>query len=243
MEFINSEVLNFRIQIARKGESFERAVSVRSEAFSRHNHPMVRAGFTVESADTATSTVLLCAESKTSGEVIGAMRLSDNRTDELGIWNELPIPKEYIGYPSLLVSRLTVHAGHSGHAARNALCKAMYLYAVAMQIRFIFVLVMPPRDRLYKPMGFKPVYEGDPLFKLKSNPYVNTKVLFAEVNRLDALWRERGHPLYRYVVQTHHADIELFSAIAGPKRRRRVSDLKLDLLPQSASTDFLLPIV
>lgn len=243
MDFINSEELDFRIQIARKGESFERAVSVRSEAFSRHSHPMVRAGFTVEPADTSESSVLLCAESKTTGEPIGAMRLSDNRTDELGIWNELPIPAQHKGYPALLVSRLTVHAGRTGHAARNALCKAMYLYAVAMQMRFIYVLVLPPRDRLYRPMGFNPVYEGDPVFKLKSNSNVDTKVLFAEVNRFETIWRERGHPLYQYVFQTRHADIELFSAVTGPKRRRRLSDPILDRLPENSLANFTLPVV
>ena len=243
MSFINSESLDFRIQIARKGESFERAVSVRAEAFGRHNHPMVRAGFTVEAADTSGSTILLCAESKNTGEPVGAMRLSDNTNNELAMWDELKIPDEYKGYPALLVSRLTVHAGHSGHSARNALCKAMYLYAVAKQMRFIFVLVMPPRDRLYKPMGFKPVYEGDPLFKLDSNSSVDTKVLYAEVSRLESIWRERGHPLYQYVFETYHADIELFSAVAGPTRRRRLSDPRLDLLPQSVSADFQLTVV
>ena len=83
-----------------------------------------------------------------------------------------------------------------------------------------------------------PVYAGDPLFKLPSNSSVNTKVLYAEVNRLETTWRERGHPLYRYVFQTHHSDIELFSAVTGPKRRRRVSDTRLDALPQGAAANF-----
>jgi hypothetical protein len=175
MLFRNSESLDFRVRIARTGEVFERAVSVRKEAFTRHSHPFSQSKFIVEPADLSASSVLLCAEGKLHGEPLGAMRIEDNRLADFKLNSEIALPEEYLGVPAILVSRLSVRSGKAGHIARNALCKAMYLYAVAVQAQYIFVFASPPRDRLYRPMGFKSIFEDDRLVEIQSYARVPSK--------------------------------------------------------------------
>jgi hypothetical protein len=240
--FRNIEELDFRVRIARTGEVFERAVSVRNEAFTRHGHPFSRTRFIVESADLSEASIVLCAEDKRNGEPLGAMRIEDNRIGELKLNRELEIPKHYLDVPAILVSRLTVQSGKVGHLARNALCKAMYLYAVAVQAQFIFVVAKPPRDRLYKPMGFKPIFDDDRLVEIASNSNVPAKVLVARVRDFESLWREQQHPLHSFVVDTYHPDLELFASVSGPHRRRRLSDGDSHLPPSNPTSDFGHPI-
>lgn len=239
----NTEILPFRVRIARTEDAYERALSVRNSAFERHRPSKLKSLLSLETDDLAKGAILLIAESKVSGEPIGALRVSSNRFEPLAIWDGLIAPKEFDQSPSLLISRLTVKSGSVGRLARNTLCKAMYLYAVSTQVKFIFVQAVPPRDRLFRPMGFSPVFDDDPLIKMGANKDVEMRILFAKVFEFESNWRDRKHPLYSFVFDKYHQDIELFQSVTGPTNVRRAGDFDLNRLPTLTQAKFEIPLV
>lgn len=216
---------------------------LRNLAFVRHRHPFAKADLTIEPSDIRQSSVLLCAEDNLDGKPIGTLRIEHNRDTELLLWREIPIPEWMNGFPALWISGFAVQAGNVGRAARNALLKAAYLYAVANQCQFIVTVQSPPRDRLYKPLGFIPVYNGDPTLTPSFLHGLPVKALFARVNDFERSWKESNHILYSYMFETFHPSIEVFAPVSGPTRRRRIGDPTDTLMPSTPQTNLNIPLV
>jgi len=101
-----------------------------------------------------------------------------------------------------------------------SLMKASYLFCMATQIRW---MVIGARNealvRQYRMLGFKDVFDDGRMVPLRHAGRLDHRVLAFNVTAAERMWREPRHPLYEFIFETSHPDIQLFSTQpALPKR-------------------------
>jgi hypothetical protein len=104
-----------------------------------------------------------------------------------------------------------------GRVVKVALCKALFLYCEQQQIDWMVITARSPLDREYEAMLFKDVFGAGEYIPMAHVGGLPHRVLAKEVGVARQRWEEARHPLFNYMVHTHHPDIDL-----------RVSDLSFE---------------
>jgi hypothetical protein len=90
--------------------------------------------------------------------------------------------------------------------------KASYLFCMATQIRW---MVIGARNdalvRQYRMLGFQDVFDDGRMVPLRHAGRLDHRVLAFNVTAAERTWREPRHPLYEFIFETSHPDIQLFS--------------------------------
>ena len=105
-------------------------------------------------------------------------------------------------------TRLCV-VGHSNSSmVRSALFKALFEYCNIQKVDWIMAVGRRPIDRIYDALLFSDVADSGKFYPMA---HVN-----GEMHRVMGLrsaaqtsWAAIQHPLYKFVFETHHADIDL----------------------------------
>jgi hypothetical protein len=231
------EELPFTITITRTSQSSERLLATRNRAYGRHDDPLLNSNHFQKSLSSESS-VLISAESKASGECFGSVRIESNAVKPFYFETEIDVPQLSVKTIAVCASRLNVTLGPLGKLTRAALCKALYLYAHALQCSSIFAFVDKPRARLYTSLGFKPALDGNPLLNLRSHDGLEYHLFVALVSEFrSALYP--NHPLYDFVFCTSHPDIRIFSSVGSREQSSRIDDRSER--PTAARQDSLMP--
>jgi hypothetical protein len=120
-------------------------------------------------------------------------------------------------------TRLGVGLGQTGRMVKTVLFKALYLYCMEEGIEWMVIGARSPLDRQYEALLFRDLFPGQfiPLRHANNIPH---RILAFEVGTADERWAEANHPLYKFMVQTHHPDLDLSD-----------SDYSAGILPTRAS--------
>ena len=82
--------------------------------------------------------------------------------------------------------------------------------------------------------GFKDIFED----RLPRHPEflnrVPIRALAMDVVTLERHWREMNHPMYEFIFNTYHPEIEVFSSVTSIRRRARRPDAEPGLHPLDA---------
>ena len=235
--------LSFRVAIARSSESLERASANRIAAYERHGFKIKDwTSFKSESVGSQ-SFVSLVAEDKLTGMPIASARLQVSTQHELSFLKELEISEKLNGLPLLCISRFSASSSKVGQEAKMILMKAIYLYAVAKQVKQVFIFVDTPRARLYSSFGFKPVFKDDPVLTLSYNNEVPLRLLYISVVNLQSNVRNSSSRIYDCFFRLFHPDIEIFSSVSSRFDFKRVSDGPLDFSDQPSGKGTLDSVV
>jgi hypothetical protein len=200
--------LPFRVRLARDERDLRRAVSVRMQAYGRRVPGMEDVLSTPEPDDFRDDAVLLLAESKVDGQVLGSMRLMTNILKPLHLEEEVALPEQFLGRRLLEAWRLTVCPGEAARMVSSALYKALYEVSFHAGIDHVLVLARNPVDRLYRAMQFKDAMPGQKI-ALANTLYLPHGLYYLPVRDADQLWRSAECPMYPFMAQTHHPDIEI----------------------------------
>jgi hypothetical protein len=202
------ERLPFTVRIVRGEEALHKAVSIRQAAYARHVPAFAATLNSPEPNDHDRGSVVLLAESKLDGSPLGTLRIQTNRFNELSIAKSVELPAWLKNKSMAEATRLGVGLGQTGRVVKTVLFKALYLYCIEEGIEWMVIGARSPLDRQYEALLFQDLFPGQfiPLRHANNIPH---RVLAFEVGTADERWSEANHPLYKFMVQTHHPDLDL----------------------------------
>lgn len=203
-----TQALPFRIRMAETEADLRQAVAVRTQAYGRHVPGMEEVLKEPEPDDFRDDAVILIAESKTDGQVLGSIRLITNAQHALHLEHEVELPHLFHGRKLLEAWRLTVRNCEQGRMVASALYKALYEVSYFSGIDYVLVVARHPVDRLYKAMQFKDAMDGRKL-ALSNTLNLPHGLYYLPVRDADALWREAQCPMYPFMALTRHPDIDI----------------------------------
>jgi hypothetical protein len=210
LEFQKPERLPFTIRIVSAEEDLEKAVKMRRMAYARHL-PEFAEKMTVENSDRAPGSVILLAESKLDDAPLGTMRIQTNKYAPLPMEQSVELPARLASSRLAEATRLGVAGGTIGRMVKIALCKALFMYCGKNEIDWMVITARAPLDREYEAMLFNDVFTANEFLPMAHVGGLPHRVLVKEVGGARERWAAVHHPLFKFVFQTHHPDIDLTS--------------------------------
>lgn len=239
---IREEKLSFRIRIVRNEEQLSKAVNIRAEAYERHWPNLYKKLQHPENQDRNPNSLIFLAERKSDSIPVGTMRVDTNLVTPLEVTRDLDLPEDFAGRTIAYVTRLGVKQGRIGTLVKLALFKSLHRYCLAKQLYWMLVGIRPPGDKDYVRLGFEDVYPDGKLRPIISSGGVPIRLMAFHVNSAERRWNTGNHPLYKFMCEDYHSDIEIFSSVSGmwsqPRRARLSPPENIDIF----DTDGLLLI-
>jgi hypothetical protein len=163
-----------------------------------------------DDVDLEPGTVVLVCEDKASRTVVGTARVQTSVSSHLLVEQAVSLPAEILDHARAEITRLASVQG-ADPLVKIALMKASYLYCLAHQVRW---LVIGARKealiRQYVRLGFADVFDDSRRVPLAYAGGFAHRILKFDVTAAEREWFARKHPLYGFMKNTVHADIELF---------------------------------
>lgn len=207
--------LPFRVKIVQSRADLERLCEHRASAYARHQPELVKRLHLdrPEPDDERPDVVILIAEHKTSGEVVGSMRLKTNLHTPLKFEEELDLPPYLQNQVLMEAGRLTASRGVEGHMVVPAMVKVSYEIAHQTGIDYSMLIGRPPIDKMYRAMQFSDVFEGK-LVVTSAQPGVPVHLFCMPMEDAEQRWLDAQCPLYDFMATTEHKDLKVDPAVA-----------------------------
>lgn len=223
--------LPFEIRLLRTPEMLKEIVDSRFEAYQSHHPENIKKILGVnkyDGKDTQRNTVLLYALEKETNAILGSMRIYTNSNRPFQVEQEYTLPQPFIGQHLASFGRLAIGRGPNAKQIKYALLKSAFLYCGAFQLQHWLLATVSPLDRLYRRIGFSPVFPE------------STKVSLHEANlKLDLLGVTQAQfssyiqinvpDLFEFIFERYHPDIKLFQSVANcwesPRRNDSIFSL------------------
>ena len=103
---------------------------------------------------------------------------------------------------------MTVRNGPEGRMVLPALVKAAFEISYRAGIDFSLLIGRAPIDRMYHAMQFQDVYDGQKVVT-SAQPGVPVTLFYMDITQADARWIGGACPLYGFMAQTLHPDIDI----------------------------------
>lgn len=203
----SAEYLPFTVRRVMDQADMGRAIDLRHLAYARHMPGFAEALKVPEQDDLTQDALVLIAESKLDGSIIGTVRIQTNLSAPLNVEHSIALPARLSGKTVAEVRRLAVAPGTSGRLVKMALVKAVYLYCVNQELDWLLVAARPPLDRMYEQLLLEDLLEGETFVPLPREHNVEHRVLGAEVRLLPIRFAQTRHPLHHFFVLAQHPDI------------------------------------
>lgn len=202
------EVLPFRVRLASTAKDLDKVVEVRSSAYTRHLPNQGQTLSRPEVDDEYPEVLLLLAERKLDGHVLGSMRLQPNLRRPLRIESVTALPGSYQGKRLMEFMRLGVENGMSGRMVMAALSKASFEICHAAGFDYIVAVGRRTTSHFYRSMLFDDALDG----RMVPVPHAGNlphSVYCLPVVEADQRWRTANHGLYSFMARTEHSDIQV----------------------------------
>ena len=223
------ERLPFTVRIVGNEEDLQKAVSIRHSAYGRHIPEVAALLEKAEVSDSEPGSIVLLAESKLDGSPLGTMRIQTNRYRKLALEQSIELPSWLQGKSQAEATRLGVIGNRAGRLVKTALFKAYYLYCVQEEIEWMTIAARSPLERQYEALLFQDVLPDGEFIPMRHAGNIPHRVLAFNVRLADFNWRQARHPLYDFVVNTRHPDIDMggadpmeFAGMSHPLRARAI---------------------
>lgn len=208
VEVDQQENLPFRVRIAETPQDVRQVVEIRSSAFARHLPSQGAALSKPEADDEYQEVLLLLAERKLDGRVLGSIRLQPNIRRPLRIESVTELPEPYDGSRLVEFMRLGVENGLSGQMVMAALAKASFEICHAAEMQYIVAVGRRTTSVLYRSMQFDDVLGGETV-RVPHAGNLEHSIYCLPIGDADRRWRENDHALYKFMARTVHPDIAI----------------------------------
>ena len=203
------EILPFTVRVVRNETDLRKAVDIRQSAYARHLPELAEALAEPEMDDTKPDTVVLLAESKLDGSVLGSVRIQANWGRPLNMERAITLPKWLQGQSIAEVRRLAIVRGTTGRLVKLILVKACFQYCEINNIDWALLGTNQTLKRGYEQLMFSDILDGTTfLLPPPSNDVPHSAMAF-EISTGHARWKAAKHPLLRFFSYTHHPDIDV----------------------------------
>jgi hypothetical protein len=207
-ETVVEESLPFTVRLVRSQTELDKAIQVRHAAYARHVPELAEKLKHPESLDVEPGVVVLLAESKVDGSPLGTMRIQTNQHMPLTLEQSIELPGWLKHHPLAEATRLGVAQDRIGRLVKTALFKSFYQYCKTNGIEWMVIAGRSPLDRQYERLMFEDVYPDMGYIPLRHANNMPHRIMAFEVDSAEKKWRTAHHPLYNFVFQTYHPDLD-----------------------------------
>ncbi|PMS38535.1 hypothetical protein B0G57_102116 [Trinickia symbiotica] len=204
----NVERLPFTIRIVHDESDLEKAVGLRKAAYGRHI-PELGTKMIAEDSDRAMGTTVLLAEARFDRAPLGTIRLQTNDRAPLAVEHSVTLPDWCKSGRLAEATRLSVANGGAGRMVKTMLFKALFLLCEQQGVDWLIITARSPIDREYEAMQFADIFEDRQFIPMAHVGGLPHRVMAGRVGIARQRWKEARHPLYRFVFETRHPDIDL----------------------------------
>jgi len=202
------EHLPFQVLIAEESDLPEVA-ALRSASYGKHLPELGAKLMTPEPADFESGCEVLIARSKLDGSLLGTLRTHANVFVPLPLQASMQLPNYLLGSRMVETTRLCVKGNPNSSVVRSALFKALYLYCMNQKADWIVATGRRPVDRIYDGLLFTDVAKAGEYYPMAHVGGVPHRVMCFDLLNAQRLWKSHDHPLYTFVIETNHPDIDL----------------------------------
>jgi hypothetical protein len=200
--------LGFVLELVSSTQDLLDACSVRAQAYGHHLPDMGRKLGEPDELDFAPGVSVFVCRDKAEGRVMGTMRIRSNVFGPLMMEGSFSLPPWIDGARRAEITRLAVRVG-ADPLIRLSLWKASYLFCMANRLEW---MVVGARNealiRNYRRLGFVDVFGPDQLMPLAHTGGLPHRIMAFENTSAERRWSEMRHPLYQFVFETMHADLD-----------------------------------
>lgn len=205
-----TQPLPFRVRIATSERDIQRVCEHRGQAYARHQPSLVeRLSLGLpEADDLRDDVVLVMAESHEDGSILGSLRLSTNINTPLRFEREFDLPARFHGKSMMEAGRMVTQNGPLGRMVVPAMIKVTSLVSHRVGVDYVMLIARAPLDRMYKAWQFEDVFQGEKVVT-SAQPGVPVTLFFMDIEQVDHRLRVAQCPIYKFMAETHHPDIDL----------------------------------
>ena len=205
--FTSQEILPFVVRIASE-KDMEKIAALRAAAYGKHMPALAGKLRQPEACDYELGCEVFVAASKLDGSLLGTLRTHANVLKPLPLQASIRLPESFQGMRMVEATRLCVISHSNSSLVRSALFKALFQYCNAQKVDFIMAAGRKPIDRIYDALLFSDVAEPGKLYPMAHASGLPHRVMCLR-SAAQASWAAAQHPLYKFVFETKHADIDL----------------------------------
>jgi hypothetical protein len=206
---MSSCTLGFALRPVASHDDLLDACAVRAQAYGHHLPEMGVRLAQPDALDQADGTTVFVCRDKASGRATGTMRIQTSHPGPLMMEQSVTLPGWLAAAPRAEITRLAVSVG-ADPLTKLCLMKASYLFCMAQRVQW---MVIGARNdaliRNYRRLGFIDALGRDELVPLAHTGGLMHRILAFDVASAERTWSAARHPLYGFMVQTLHADLEI----------------------------------
>ena len=205
---LTTQTLPFVVRMASQGD-LDDVAALRSNAYGKHMPKLGAALREPEESDYELGCEVMVARSKFDGSLLGTLRTHANVFKPLPLQASIRLPAQYRGERMVETTRLCVKGSPNSSLVRNALFKALFQYCYSQNVRWMMAAGRRPVDRIYDALMFVDVGEFGVFHPMAHAGNVPHRVMSFSPAHAKANWAACQHPLYEFVFETRHPDIDL----------------------------------
>jgi hypothetical protein len=207
--------LSFTLRLATSDADLREVCAVRAKAYAHHLPELGRQVAEPEPVDYAMGTAILLCRDKVSGRGVGTARIRSSAQGALGLESSVTLPDWLRAQSRAEITRMSAIAGADA-SVKLCLMKACYLYSLANQIRWLAIGARSPAlIRDYQRLGFVDPFDAECWIALAHAGGLPHRILVFDVTGAERAWHAIRHPLYAFMAETFHPDLQLFAPRAG----------------------------
>lgn len=202
-----SQLLPFWIAQATSAQELELAAKARQIAYGKHLPEFGERLATPDGDDRNPDSAVLLAFSKLDGSCIGTVRIQISQNAPLALETSFRLPGSLRSGRIAEISRLAIPASSNGLTLRLMLIKAAYWYCRANHVDRSFICVRYPLDRQYRRFDLEDVLPSAEFIPMEHIGMIPHRILWFDVNSIEARWLRNGNPLHTLYISTSHPDV------------------------------------
>ncbi len=218
---MHKQSLSFSVRIARTRNDVQAACRVRATSYGHHVPQLGEALLEPDLLDADQNTVSVLCVDKATGSAVGTARFQTNAGGMLLIEHSVSLPGDMKDDSRAEITRLSAVPG-ADPLVKISLMKASWLFCMATQVRWMVICSRKEAlTRQYRRLGFNNLFDDERWIPMSHVGHIEHQVLRFNATTAERTWREERNPLYEFIFNTVHPDIQLFSTEpALPPRQR-----------------------
>ena len=209
-ENLSIENLPFVVRIASE-KDVGKIGALRAATYGKHLPDLAGKLQRPEACDYELGCEVIVAASKLDGSLLGTLRTHANVLKPLPLQASIRLPERFQEMRMVEATRLCVISHSHSSLVRNALFKALFQYCHAQNVDFIMAAGRRPVDRIYDALLFSDVADPGKFYPMAHASGLPHRVMCLQ-SAAQSSWAAAHHPLYKFVFETDHADIDLSMA-------------------------------
>lgn len=206
-ENLSIETLPFVVRVA-SDQDMGKIAALRAATYGKHLPELAGKLRQPEECDYELGCEVIVAASKLDASLLGTLRIHTNLINPLPLQASIALPERFQDMRMVEATRLCVLSHSNASLVRSALFKILFQYCHAQNVDWILAAGRRPIDRIYDALLFSDVAEHGQFYPMAHANGLPHRVMCLR-SAAQSSWAAAQHPLYRFVFETQHADIDL----------------------------------